>query len=132
MGVDVAACCVEVELGQRRALTRAGNQQVVDGRGQRVEEPLEPVEVGDVEGGDAGPELKAGAVQAVWVAGGKDDVRALGAGEPGCLEPDAGTAPDDQDGLPEQVPLAAHGRGVDRGGHSSPGVVAYVGSSVPA
>src|SRR6516164_1675447 len=112
MGVDVAACCVEVELGQRRALTRAGNQQVVDGRGQRVEEPLEPVEVGGVECGDAGPELEAGAVQAVRVASGEDDVCSLGAGEPGCLKPDAGAAPYDQAGLPEQVPTAVHGRGV--------------------
>ena len=62
MGVDVAACRVEVELGQRRVVgTRTCDQQVVDGRGQRVEEPLEPVEVCGVEGGDAGPELKAGA-----------------------------------------------------------------------
>ena len=56
MGVDVAACRGEVELGQRRVVgTGAGDQQVVDGRGQRVEEPLKPVEVGGVEGGDARP-----------------------------------------------------------------------------
>src|SRR5215472_3506555 len=114
MGLDVAACRVEAELGQRRvAGTGAGDQQVVDGRGQRVEEPPEPVEVGGVEGGDAGPELEAGAVQAVRVAGSEDDVRSLGAGEPGCLEPDTGAAPDDEDGLPEQVPAAVHGRRVD-------------------
>ena len=60
-------------------------------------------------------------------------VRSPGAGQPGCLKPDAGAAPDDEDGLPEQVPLAVHGRRVDRGGHGSPGVVvAHVGSSVPA
>ena len=110
MGVDVAACRVEVELGQRRVVgTRTGDQQVVDGRGQRVEEPPEPVEVGGVEGGDAGPELEADAVQAVRLAGGEDDVRPLGAGEPGCLEPDAGAAPDHHDGLPEQVLLAVQG-----------------------
>jgi hypothetical protein len=91
VGIDVAACRVEVELGQRRvAGAGAGDQQVVDGRGQRVEEPLEPVEVGGVEGGDAGPEFEAGAVQAVRVAGGEDDACSLGAGELGRLEPDAG------------------------------------------
>src|SRR5215813_10549129 len=106
MGVEVAAGRVEVEPGQRRvAGTGAGDQQVVDGRGQRVEEPPEPAGIGSVEGGDAGPELEAGAVQAVRVAGGEDDVGSLGAGEPGCLEPDAGAAPHDKDGLPEQVPL---------------------------
>ena len=81
---------------------------MVDGRGQRVEEPLEPAEVGGVEGGDAGPELEADAVQAVRVAGGEDDVGSLGAGEPGRLEPDAGAAPDHHDGLPEQVTVAVH------------------------
>jgi hypothetical protein len=34
---------------------------VVDRRGQLVEEPLEPVEVGGIEGGDARPEFKPAA-----------------------------------------------------------------------
>ena len=111
MGVDVAACRVEIELGQRRVIgTGAGDQHVVDRRGQRVEEPPEPVEVGGIEGGDAGPEFQADAVQAVRIAGGEDDVRSPGAGQPGCLKPDAGAAADDEDGLTEQVPLAVHGR----------------------
>ncbi len=82
---------------------------MVDGLGQRVEEPPEPGEVGGVEGGDAGCQFEADAVQAVRVAGGEDDVCSLGAGEPGCLEPDAGAAPDYHHGLPEQVTVAAHG-----------------------
>jgi hypothetical protein len=99
MGVDVAACRVEVEVGQRRVVgTGAGDQQVVDGRGQRVEEPLEPVEVGGVEGGDAGPELEDGLVQAVRVAGGEDDVRALGMSS-GCGSPGAGNTGSVQDVL---------------------------------
>src|SRR6516225_10252395 len=99
MSVDVAARRVEVELGQPRVVgAGAGDQQVVDGRGQRVEELLEPVEVGGVEGGDAGPELEAGAVEPVRVAGGEDDVCSVGAGEQGRLEPDAGAAPDHEDG----------------------------------
>jgi hypothetical protein len=36
MGVEVAACRVEVELGRRRVVaTGAGDQQVVDGRAAR-------------------------------------------------------------------------------------------------
>jgi hypothetical protein len=70
-----------------------GDQQVVDRRGQRVEEPPEAVEVGGVEGGDAGLEFEADAVQAIGVAGREDEVGALGAGEPGRLEPDARAAP---------------------------------------
>jgi hypothetical protein len=42
---------------------------VVDGRSQGVEEPLEPVEVGGAEGGDAGPQLQADTMQAIGVAG---------------------------------------------------------------
>jgi hypothetical protein len=38
---------------------------VVDRRGQLVEEPPEPFEVSGIEGGDAGPELEPGAVQAM-------------------------------------------------------------------
>src|SRR5271165_7631314 len=122
VGVDVAACRVEVELGQRRVVgAGAGDQQVVYGGGQCVEEPLEPVEVGGVEGGDAGLEFEAGAVQAVRVAGGEDKGGSFGPGEPGGLEPDAGAAPDDEDGLPEQVLPAVHGRTVDRGSHGSSG-----------
>ena len=110
MGVDIAARRVEVELSQLRVVgTRTGDQQVVDGCWQRVEEPPEPAEVRGIEGGDAGPELEAGTVQAVRVAGGKDDVRSLGASEPGRLQPDAGAAPDEQDGLPEQVLLGRRG-----------------------
>jgi hypothetical protein len=41
---------------------------VVDRRGQLVEEPPEPFEVGGVKGGDAGPEFEADAVQAIRVA----------------------------------------------------------------
>jgi hypothetical protein len=38
MGVDAAAACVEVEPGQRSVGgTGAGDQQVVDGRGQGLE-----------------------------------------------------------------------------------------------
>ena len=68
MGVDVAACLFDVELRERRVGTRARDQHVVDRRGQLVEESPEPFEVGGVEGGDAGSELEADAVQAIRVA----------------------------------------------------------------
>jgi hypothetical protein len=53
---------------------------VVDRPGQLVEEPLEALEVGGVEGGDAGGELEAGAAQAIRVARGEDHVSSLGPG----------------------------------------------------
>jgi hypothetical protein len=92
-------------------------KQVVDRGSQGVEEPFEAVEVGGVEGGDAGPEFEADPVQAVGVAGCEDHLGALGAGEPGRRQPDARAAPDHQNGLPEQVLLSPRGRGGGRGGH---------------
>ena len=99
MRVDAAAGRVEVELGERRMVgTRARDQHVVDRRRQFFEEPLEPVEVGGVEGRDAGPELETGSVEAVRVARRDDDPGSLLARAPGGLEPDAGTTADhDQD-----------------------------------
>jgi hypothetical protein len=118
MGLDVAAGRLQVEGGQGRVVgAGAGDQQVVYRGSQGVEEPLEPVEVGGVEGGDAGPELQADTVQAVGVAGGEDHLGALGAGEPGRLQPDARAAPDHENGLTEQVPLSPPGRRGGRGGH---------------
>ena len=88
MGVDVAACRFDVELRQRRVVgTGAGDQHVVDRRGQLVEESPEPFEVGGIEGGDAGPELEADAAEALRVARGEDHVGPLGAGAPPELPP---------------------------------------------
>ena len=53
------------------------------------------------------PTLGRGALQALAVAAGEDDVGALGAGAPGGLEPDAGAAADHDDGLPAAAPLGA-------------------------
>ena len=77
---------------------------MVDRRGQLVEELLEPVEVGGVEGRRAPrAELGRGALEALGVAAGEDDVGALGAGAPGGLEADAGAAADHDDGLSERA-----------------------------
>ena len=121
MGVHVAARLVDVELRQRRVVgTGARDQHVIDRRGQLVEEPAEPVEVGGVEGGDAGgPELEADALQAIRVARGEDHLGALRARAPGGLEPDARAAADHDDGLPEQRRRLAGGRDGRCGGHGS-------------
>ena len=63
----------------------------------------EPIEVGGVEGRDAGPELDADALQAIRVARGEDHVGSLLARAPGRLEPDAGAAADHDDGLPFEL-----------------------------
>jgi hypothetical protein len=49
----------------------------------------------------AGAELARGALEALGVAGGEDDVGALGACAPGRFGSDAGAAADDDDGLAE-------------------------------
>jgi hypothetical protein len=45
-------------------------------------------------------------LQALGIAAGQDDVGPLRAGPPGSLEPDAGAAPDHDDGLPGQFRFA--------------------------
>src|SRR5215218_11001574 len=95
MRVDTAACGLDVELRERRRIgARTCDQYVVDRRRQLVEKSLEPVEVGGVEGRDAGPELEPGSVDAVRVTRGNDHVGALLPGAPGGFEADAGTAAD--------------------------------------
>ena len=82
-----------------------------------LEELLEPVGVGGVEGrGAHGAELAGRALEALGVAAGEDDVGALGARPPGGLEPDAGAAADHDDGLAEQFRRALCG---SCGGHRS-------------
>ena len=69
MGLDVAACLLDLEFGQRRVVgTGARHQHVVDGRGQPVEERAQLIEIGGVEGRDTGPELLADPLQSVQIA----------------------------------------------------------------
>ena len=62
-------------------------------------------------------DVGGGASEALRVPAGQDDLGAFGAGGPGCLEPDAGAAADEDDGLPEQGRLPQAGRAVGEGGH---------------
>src|SRR4030095_3904690 len=69
MSFDVAAKPFNVELRQRRIVrTGASDQHVVNRCRQLVEEPFEPVEVGGVEGRDAGSKLQTHTVQTVGIA----------------------------------------------------------------
>src|SRR5262249_48516124 len=77
-------------------------------RRQLVEESLEPVEVGGVEGGGAGPELEADAVQTIRVASRDDHLGSLLAGAPGRLEPDAGAAADHHERLARAFGFPTH------------------------
>ena len=100
--LDVAACLVEVELGQRRVVgARARHQDVVDLPPQLAEEPVEAVEVRGVERGDAAADLEAGAVKAIGIARGDDHVGSGRSRQPGRLEPDPGASADHDDGLLE-------------------------------
>ncbi len=55
MGIDFATCRFDVESGQRRGGgAGTGQQHMVDRCRQLVEESSQSVEVGGVEGGDAG------------------------------------------------------------------------------
>ena len=66
-----------------------------------------------IEGGGAlRPDLVRRLGEALGVAPGQDDAGALGTGAPGSLQADPGTAPDDDNGLAEQVRIAADGCGL--------------------
>jgi hypothetical protein len=76
--------------------------------GSSSKKPPEPFEVGGVEGGDAGAEFEADAVQAIRVARGEDHVGSLSACSQGRFEPDASAPADHDDGLPCEFRPAAH------------------------
>jgi hypothetical protein len=83
---------------------------MVDRDWQLVEEPLKPVEIGGVEGGNTGAQLEAGLVQGVRVARRDDHLGSPLPREAGRLEPDAGAAADHDDGLAEQLPFVLRWR----------------------
>ncbi len=110
MGLDVPARPGDVELRQRRIVgTGPGDQDVIDRRGQIVEESSEALEVGRVESGRA-PRAQLGrnAPEAIRIAGGQDHVGPLGPGEPSGLEADPRGAADHDHGLSGELPLIAH------------------------
>src|SRR5689334_7243406 len=121
MSLDVAARLFEIELRQRRVVrTGAGDQHVVDRRGQLVEESPESFEVGGVEGRAAQrADFAGGTLEALRVPGGENYVRPLSACSSGRFEPDAGATADDDDGLPEEFRFALDGRDGGRGAHNS-------------
>ena len=93
---------------------------MVDRRRQALEEPVEGGAVGGVEGrGAERVELECGALEALGIAGGEDDVGPLGTCGSGRFQADAGAAADDDDGLPEQGRLALRGSAGGRGGHDA-------------
>ena len=98
--IDVALSLLEVELRQRRVVRpRPCDHDVVDRRGQLVEEPTESFEIDGIKRCDTRPELPADAVQAVGVARREDHVCSLSSSAPGCLETDSGAAPNHEDPL---------------------------------
>src|SRR5690242_1277240 len=121
MGLDVAARFFDVEFRQGRVVrTGAGDQHVIDRRGQLVEEPPEPFEVGGVEGRAAQrSDFAGGTLEALRVPGGENYVRPLSACSSGRFEPDAGAATDHDDGLPEKFRFALDGRGGGWNAHDS-------------
>ena len=107
--VNGAARLCEVDVGQPRVVRAAGSgQDVVDRRWQLVEEPIEALEVGGVKRRNAQrAKFACGALEAFRVAGGENDIGALGPRSPGRLQPDPRAAADHDDRLPGELRFAA-------------------------
>jgi hypothetical protein len=117
--------CGHLEQG-RVGSAGAGDQVVVDRGRQPVEEPLQRRRVGGIERrGAARVDVARRLLEALGIAAGKDDVGALAAGASGGLEPDAGAAADEGDGLAEQLGLALSRNG---GGHDPSDMLAICAS----
>ena len=101
---------VPVHLEQRLVRRPApGDQDVVDRCGQAGEELAQRRRVGRVERRGAGrADLAGRLLEPVRMPGGQDDVGPLGPCAPGRLQPDAGAAADQDDGLPGQFGSGAH------------------------
>jgi hypothetical protein len=106
--VPVAVRPLAVEVGQGSVVWAGpGDQYVVDGRGQPLEEAVQAIEIGGVERLRAQrADLARRLLKPVRVPSGEDDVGALGAGQPRGLQPDARAAADQDDCLPGQLRLA--------------------------
>jgi len=102
MLVEDAFSFVEVDLAQRRVgWAAAADQHVVDRRGQPGEEAFDIGGAAEVEyPGPRGVDVAGGTVEAFALATGEDDAR-IGRSRLVCgLQPDAGAAAQDDDGLP--------------------------------
>jgi len=121
MLVERAARLLDVDVGQQRVVRPAGgDHHMVDRGGQFLEETIESVLIGGVEGHTAQrADFGRGPIEAVGIAAGQNDVGALGAGEPSRLEPDAGAAADHHDCLPGELRFAVGGWDGVRGAHES-------------
>src|SRR5262245_66090404 len=98
----------------------AGDHHVVD-RGRQVsEESFQRSRIISVEGGGAQrADLARGALEALAIPGGEDQLGSLSTRSSGGFEPDAGAAADHDDGLSEEFRLARDGRGDGCGAHDS-------------
>lgn len=86
---------------------RAGEQDVIDRLGQLVEKPLEPIEVGGVEGSDTGAQLLTYTLQSLRIARRDDQLGSLVASEPSSLKSDASAAAYDDEDLFRRAPRVA-------------------------
>ena len=112
MVADRPAHLIGVHLEYGRVIRAgAGDHHVVDRVGQVLEEPLQRRGIVGVEGGDApGVDVESCLLQPLRISAGEDDLGALGAGAAGGLEPDAGAAADQDNGLAGQFRLGHYDR----------------------
>src|SRR5262245_33489842 len=118
---DGEAGLLELDLPQGPVMRPgAGDHHVVDQGRQVSEESFQGSRIIGVEGGSAQrADLARGALEALAIPGGEDQLGPLSTRSSGGFEPDAGAAADHDDGLSEEFRLARDGRGSSCGAHHS-------------
>ena len=108
MSIEVATDSFDVEhRASRIGGSRARHEDVIDRR-ELIEEPPESIEVGSVEGGDAGAQFEAYAIDTLRVTRREDHIGTFPRGSPRGLETDPRRSPDHQERLDRDLGFPSH------------------------
>jgi hypothetical protein len=121
MRVEGAARVLEVHVEKAPVVRPSSRHHHVVNRGRQVtEEAFEGSGIRGIEGRAAqNAELACGALEALRIPAGEDQLGSLSARSSGRFEPDAGATTDHDDGLPEEFRFALAGKGGSCGAHDS-------------
>ena len=108
MSIEVATGSFDVEhRASRIGGSRARHEDVIDRR-ELIEEPPESIEVSGVEGGDAGAQFEADAIDTLRVTRREDHIGTFPHGSPRGLETDPRGSADHQERLARELGFPTH------------------------